>query len=265
MIQNPLAISTSTATIAYTLHGAGAEHVIVMHDWNGDHTTYDAMIPYLDGAAFTYAFVDLRGYGKSREVSGEFTCAEISRDCLQVADELGWQRFHVMGHSMTGMATQRIAADAPDRIKSAIAICPISAAGSQIDETIFAFFASTTENDDAFRRLIKYVSSGLSDQWVNEKLQHCRQRVSPDCRLGYLTMLAKTNFADEVRDLKTPYLVVVAANDPGIGEAAMTKTFLAWHPNAELVVIPNCGHYPMQECPRYLATVIEKFLRQQNG
>jgi pimeloyl-ACP methyl ester carboxylesterase len=263
MNQKHLATGTGGTAIAYTLHGAGAEQVIVMHDWNGDHTTYDAMIPYLDGAAFTYAFVDLRGYGRSREVSGEYTCAEIAGDCLEIADELGWQRFHVIGHSMTGMVTQRIAVDAPDRIKSAIAICPMSAAGSQLDEATFAFFSSTTENDDSFRRLIKYVSGTLSDQWANAKLRHCRRTVSPDCRLGYLTMFSRTDFADEVRCLQTPYLVVVADNDPGIDEAAMKKTFLAWHPNAELVLIPNCGHYPMQECPPYLATVIEKFLRRQ--
>ena len=67
----------------------------------------------------------------------------------------------------------------------------------------------------------------------------------------------------EAGKLDRPDRVVVADNDPGIDEAAMKKTFLAWHPNAELVLIPNCGHYPMQECPPYLATVIEKFLRRQ--
>jgi len=58
-------------TIAYTRHGNGPEGVPVMHDRNGDHTTYDPIIPYLDGSVFTYAFVDLRGYGKSRDMTGE--------------------------------------------------------------------------------------------------------------------------------------------------------------------------------------------------
>jgi pimeloyl-ACP methyl ester carboxylesterase len=104
-----------------------------------------------------------------------------------------------------------------------------------------------------------------SSVWVNAKLRQNRETVSPECRLGYLTMFTRTNFADEVRGLQTPFLVVVAENDPGIDVTAMNATFLAWHPNAELVVIPNCGHYPMQECPPYLATVVEKFLRRQLG
>jgi pimeloyl-ACP methyl ester carboxylesterase len=77
-------------------------------------------------------------------------------------------------------------------------------------------------------------------------------------------MFAKTNFADEVRGLETPYLVMVGENDAdGLNEAAMQETFLAWHPNAELVVMNDCGHYPMQESPPRFATVIENFLRKQ--
>ncbi|HEM7807826.1 TPA: alpha/beta hydrolase [Burkholderia multivorans] len=44
-------------------------------------------------------------------------------------------------------------------------------------------------------------------------------------------------------------------------DADAARTFVAWHPNAELQVIPSCGHYPMQECPPYFATVIERFLK----
>src|SRR4029077_482970 len=115
-------------------------------------------LPYLDRERFAYAFVDLRGYGKSRDIEGAYTVKEISRDCLALADRLGWRRFHLIGHSMTGMATQRIAADAPDRIVSAIAVCPMSAAGSPANDEALQFFATTTENDDNFRRLIRFVS-----------------------------------------------------------------------------------------------------------
>jgi pimeloyl-ACP methyl ester carboxylesterase len=252
----------SSAAIACTLHGSGPEPVLVLHDWNGDHSSYAPVMPYLDGAAFTYAFVDLRGYGKSRDIAGAYTVDEISRDCLALADRLGWARFHVVGHSMTGMATQRIAADAPSRVKSAVAVCPMSAAGSPAPEEALRFFASTTTDDDAFRRLMKFVSGGLSDRWVEAKLRQNRETVNPDCRAGYLAMFSKTNFADEIRGLETPFLAIVARNDPGIDEAAMGQTFLAWHPNAELLTIPNCGHYPMQECPPYFATVVERFLRR---
>jgi pimeloyl-ACP methyl ester carboxylesterase len=256
---------SNDAAIAAHLVGEGQEHVLVMHDWNGDHSNYDPVIPYLDRNAFTYAFVDLRGYGASKAIAGRYTVNEISSDCLAVADRLGWQRFHVIGHSMTGMATERLAADAPKRIKSAIAVCPMSAAGSPAPDEALAFFATTTLNDDAFRRLIRFVSGGLSDQWIEAKLRQNRATVSPACRDGYLRMFSRSTFVDEVQGLATPFLVAVAEHDPGIDEAAMRTTFLAWHKEAELAVIPNCGHYPMQECPPYFAALIENYLRKHAG
>lgn len=253
------------AQIGHVLVGKGSEPVLVLHDWNGDHTTYDAIVPYLDTATFSYAFADLRGYGASRDLDGTYTVDEISRDCLALADCLSWARFHVIGHSMTGMAAQRLAADAPARIKSAIAVCPMSAEGSPASSEALAFFATTTTSEENFRRLIKFVTGGLSEGFTAAKWQRFKQTVNPACRDGYLAMFSKTNFVEEVRGLETPFLVVTGDRDPGLDEAAMRRTFLAWHPNAELCEIGNCGHYPMQECPPYFVKIIEDYLRRQTA
>lgn len=255
----------TATTLGYVQYGNGPAHVLVMHDWLGDHSSYDALIPCLDGQAFTYVFVDLRGYGQSITLTGAFTVEEVAADCLALADQLGWTRFHVIGHSMTGMITQRLAADAPSRIASAIAVCPVSAAGNKLSPEALAFFASTTEDDEALRRLFTFVTGGLSDAWVERKVQQNRDLIAPTCRAHYLDMLVGADFVEEVRGLETPYLVMVGDKDPGLDAAAMERTFLAWHPNAELCVLPNCGHYPMQECPPYFATLIERFLTRHSA
>jgi pimeloyl-ACP methyl ester carboxylesterase len=256
-----IAISNA-AGIGHVIEGSGREPVLVLHDWNGDHTNYDPIRPYLDTSTFTYAFADLRGYGASRDLVGSYTVDEIAADCLALADRLSWSRFHVIGHSMTGMATQRLAADAPSRIKSAIAVCPMSAAGSPASAEALSFFATTTHSKENFGRLIKFVTGGLSDCWADAKWRQFKATVNPVCRDGYLAMFSQTNFVDDIRGLATPFLVVVGDKDPGLDEAAMKATFLSWHPHAELCVIRNCGHYPMQECPPYFAMVLEDFLRK---
>jgi pimeloyl-ACP methyl ester carboxylesterase len=55
----------SDTGLGYVQYGDGPIRVLVMHDWLGDHSSYDALMPWLDGRAFTYVFVDLRGYGLS--------------------------------------------------------------------------------------------------------------------------------------------------------------------------------------------------------
>ncbi len=248
-------------TLGYLRYGEGPIHVLIMHDWLGDHANYQAVLPHLDGHAFSYVFVDLRGYGLSIGVVGEYSVEEIASDCLGLVARLGWTRFHVVGHSMTGMITQRLAADAPSGVVSAIAVCPVSAAGNRLSPEAFAFFASTIVDDEALRRLFKFVGGGLSDEWIDRKVRQSRGLIARGCRARYLDMLVTANFVDDVRGLETPYLVMVGDNDPGLDCAAMERTFLSWHPNAILHVIP-CGHYPMEEAPHNFATVVEDFLRR---
>lgn len=257
--------AASGDTLGYTRMGAGSVQVLVLHDWLGDHSNYDTLMPWLDGQAFTYVFADLRGYGQSIALSGECTVEEVAGDCLRLADALGWTCFHVIGHSMTGMITQRLAADAPARIASAIAVCPVSAAGNRLTPEAHAFFASTIDNDAALARLFAFVTTGLCDVWVGHKVQQNRERVAVDCRAKYLAMLTGADFVEQVRGLETPMLVLVGDRDPGLDAAAMQSTFLAWHPNAQLQVIDGCGHYPMQECPPRFATILEGFLKRQGG
>ena len=89
--------------------------------------------------------------------------------------------------------------------------------------------------------------------------------MAPQCRPAYLEMLTGTDFVDEVKGLATPFLVLIGDRDPGLDAAAMEKTFLAWHPNAQMKTIGNCGHYRMQECPPYFAMLVEELLRDNSG
>lgn len=259
----PIDTIATTADLGYVTHGRGAAPVMVLHDWNGDHTTWDPILPHLDGETFTWAFVDLRGYGLSRAVAGLHTVEEITRDCLRVADRLGWRRFQIVGHSMTGVAVERLCVDAPERLSGAVVVCAVSAAGTRFDAATKAFFRRTIDDDEAFRRLIRFVSGGLGEGWVEDALRRNRARVDPACRGDYLEMFAGADFAADVAGCAVPLLAVVGDRDPGLDRAAMERTFLALHATAEVVELPACGHYPMQECPPRFVTVIEAFLRRQ--
>ena len=50
-------------------------------------------------------------------MSGRFTMDEIAGDTLALADELGWDEFDLVGHSMGGMAAQQVLAAEPRRVR----------------------------------------------------------------------------------------------------------------------------------------------------
>lgn len=248
--------------VRFETYGAGPEKVLVLHDWLGDRSNYDPIKPYLDKERFTYAFIDLRGYGASKDVEGAFTSEEAASDTLAVADALGWRRFNIIGHSMTGMVVQRVAADAPKRIKSLIATTPVGAKGMMVDEDTYAFFAqAATEPEAAGQALGLLTGQRLSERFIAFKVDRAMNRSTAAARLGYLDMFDKEDFSDEVQGLDFPVLALLGENDiDAFQPENIEATFGAWYPKLTVVVSANAGHYPMQETPAFYATTIEAFM-----
>jgi pimeloyl-ACP methyl ester carboxylesterase len=251
--------------IGHTTYGRGLEKVLVIHDWFSDCTSYEAIIPYLDTQRFTYAFVDLRGYGKSKSIQGECTVEEASLDAITLANHLKWDQFHVIGHSMSGMIAQRIALDATDRVKSMAAIAPVPACGSPVPEEILSFLEDAARhNDTSAMQIVGFMTSNkLTNSFYEYKVKRWRETSLADARVAYLHMFAQTDFSNQIQGLKTPVLVIIGGQDAeGHSESVMQATFMKWYPNAELATIHDSGHYPMQETPVYLLSLIEGFLEK---
>lgn len=56
------------------------------------------MLPYLNTDDYTYLFVDLRGYGHSKEMRGTYSVEEASADAIKLINSLAWNKFHLVGH-----------------------------------------------------------------------------------------------------------------------------------------------------------------------
>jgi pimeloyl-ACP methyl ester carboxylesterase len=100
---------------SYVKVGRGDHHVIALHGWFGSALGWGSLTDYLNTAQFGYVFPDLRGYGSRRDEAGEFTMAEAAADAIALADSLGWDRFSLVGHSMSGVAIQHVLLQAPHR------------------------------------------------------------------------------------------------------------------------------------------------------
>ena len=74
-------------------------------------------------------------------------------------------------------------------------------------------------------------------------------------------MWGRENISEGAGGIKTPMLIIAAEKDaPPFQPAALNTSTLPFYPNGRLVSLGECGHYPMQEQPPLLATLIERFL-----
>jgi pimeloyl-ACP methyl ester carboxylesterase len=242
--------------------GTGPHKVIVLPGWFGDAHGFAPMEGALTGADFSYAFIDYRGYGGMMNVAGDYTMDEIAGDVLALADALTFREFSLVGHSMGGMAIQRVLTRAPNRVKKLVALTPVPASGVPFDDEGWALFSGAADNAASRYAIIDYTTGNrLSPTWINSMVAYSLGHSTREAFAAYLTAWAKTDFSAEVRGLTHPVKVIVGANDPALNAEVMKVTYLAWYPNAELESMQNAGHYPMCETPVALATSIEKFLR----
>lgn len=247
--------------IGHEVIGGGPAKVLVLHGWFGDHGIWAPTYPFLDRERFSYAFMDMRGYGDSRALTGEYTMAEIAADALALAEGLGWERFSVVGHSMGGMAAQRLAVAAPTRVTALVGVTPVPASGVPFPPEIRALFQAARSDDQAALAVIDAsLGHGLVPAVGRHVLAHARRTATAAAFSAYLDAFSRTEFSAQARGLSIPMLVLVGANDGGVSEEFVRATFPALYPQARIEVLGNAGHYPMIEVPLRLVTAIETFL-----
>lgn len=244
--------------------GHGPHAVMVLHGWFGDAHAFEPMEPGLDRDAFSYVFMDGRGFGGMRAVAGQYGMAEVAHDALALADALGFASFSVVGHSMGAMAMERLALLAPARLRKMVAVAPVPSCGVQFDAPARLLFDSAAHSQAVRRTIIDRSTGGrLPASWLDWKAAYSWERADPAAFAACLQDWSGSDFSEEVRRaaLPLPLLVLVGQHDPRFDVALMQRSTLAWYPQAQLAVLANAGHYPMNETPLALAGAIETFLR----
>ena len=250
---------------SYLTVGSGDHHVLAVHGWFGSARGWGSFPGFIDRSAYTYVFMNLRGYGDRKEVAGDFTMDEAAADALAVADDLGWDTFSVVGHSMGGKVAHRLLLAAPHRIRRLVGVSPVPAGEVPFDEDGWALFSGAPDHPGNRAAIIDFTTGNkLTKTFINRVVQHSLDNSAVEAFAAYLQAWAGSDFTAEAKvDTVTPVKLIVGVNDPALSADVMEQTWRVFFPDAELTILPDAGHYPMFESPVSLATSIEEFLGRQ--
>jgi pimeloyl-ACP methyl ester carboxylesterase len=247
----------------YLTVGSGEHHVIAVHGWFGSARGWGSLPDFIDGSAYTYVFMNMRGHGDRKHVTGEYTMEEAATDAVALADELGWDRFSLIGHSMGGKVIQHALLQAPDRVAGLVALNPVPASGVPFDDQSWALFSGAAENPANRAAIINFTTGGrLTPTFINSVVNHSLEHSTAAAFGAYLPSWAKADFSDQVKGNPARVKVIVGEHDPALSAEVMQQTWLQYFPQADMTVLRNAGHYPMFETPVALVTAIEEFLGQ---
>ncbi|MDO0910791.1 alpha/beta hydrolase [Streptomyces sp. DT2A-34] len=253
-------------TLPHELHGDGAHKVFAVHGWFADRSAYTPVLPDLDRTAFTYALVDLRGYGGAKDAVGSCTTAEAALDLVELADRLGWERFSVVGHSMGGAVGQRLLTVAPHRLRRLVGVSPVPASGLALPPEQWELFADAAHKPENRRVIIDLTTGGHRPAaWLDRMVARSLAVSDQKAFRAWLDSWAGEDFHTQVEGSPVPALAVAGTLDPALSADLLRRTWMTWYPRAELRELPAAGHYPMDETPLELIRVVEDFLRADDG
>ncbi len=103
----------------YEIHGSMGDPVVLVHGYTGDVTDWQHQIRQFARTHRVLA-LDHRGHGRSQAPRdrSSYTIDRLASDVEAIAEGAGFERYHLVGHSMGGAVAQEIALKSPERLAS---------------------------------------------------------------------------------------------------------------------------------------------------
>lgn len=259
---------SSPALLAHRVDGEG-EPLLLLNGGMMSFTAWDAFVPPL-AERFRVIRCDLRGMLRSPGVRAEGFPGH-AEDLLRLLDHLGVARCHVAGTSYGAFAGLHLAALAPSRVASLVAM-------TVSDRVSPEMWAEAERMADACRealaggsreKVYDLVSAfAFSREWTEEHAEEVAARraavsLLPDSWFSGLASLLSALEGLDVRPLlprvSCPALVLLAESDRAMPRP-WGESLAAALPRGELDVVPGCGHGLVVEKPRETLARLLAFL-----
>jgi len=207
---------------------------------------------------------DLPGYGESEDKLGfEEMYKALGKFLVHFMDALGLEKVDCVGNSLGGMTTMGGVIRAPERFNKLVlmgpggftpAFTPMPTEGMRRMHVCFTEGA-TPERMRAVIECLVHDPSFITDELLNE-------RVASASRPGRFQPFARPfgeMWREDLRSLKHEILLMWGRDDRVV-PLDMAPGLLQSLPNAELYILPNCGHWVQWERPKDFNRIVSGFL-----
>lgn len=254
----------------YELHGDSGEPLILVHGYTGDITDWRHQLPVF-AKSHRVLIVDLRGHGESEalEDRSQYSIDHFVSDIEALVDQVGLDRYHLLGHSMGGAVAQEIALRGAERLLSLTLHDTSDRFDSAfMNPAVVAWrdYRFKTAEEQGMEAVAKLTTPFPPPPHMPaERLDETRVRLSKmsiDAFIGAWHGLTDWQGTHErAQNISTPTLVIYGDLDAQFLIDA-SKRLVKTIPGAEEAVIPETGHSPQFERPPLFNEALARFLER---
>ena len=254
------------------------EGVMLLHGFPQSAESWRRVRPGLAAAGYRVVSPDLRGYSPGARPldPSEYRIAELVGDVVGLADELGWERFHLVGHDWGGALAWQVAGRHPDRLLTLTSIStPHPAAfltarrsgpsadgddqaakSRYMDDFRTPGFEDVLLADDSALLKMVMQASGMDDESAALALARFPTRDEVVGALNWYRGAEPTD-ADGMAPVTTPTLYLWSTEDIALGRTAAEATASCVQGPYRFVVLEGVSHWVPEEAA---AVVVENLL-----
>jgi pimeloyl-ACP methyl ester carboxylesterase len=258
----------------YELHGESGPAFVLVHGYTGDITDWRHQLPAFS-PSYRVLAVDLRGHGDSEAPADRdaYTIQLFVDDVEAFVDEIGFGRYHLLGHSMGGAIVQEIALRGPDRLLSlTLHSTTDDFSGAAANGPLKMYFdyrfnLAETEGMAAVAKIkTPFPAPPHMPAERTEETDARFAQMSVDAFIGAwkgLSAWAGTRGGRSAR-IMAPTLVIYGDLDAGFLVEG-SKRLAQEIPGAQLAVVPETAHSPQWERPPLFNAALGAFLNAVAG
>ncbi|HEX3678082.1 MAG TPA: alpha/beta hydrolase [Galbitalea sp.] len=250
--------------IAYDVQGAGP--LVICAPGMGDiRQTFRHTVPALVEAGYRVATFDIRGHGESDTTFNRFDDEAEASDIIALAEHLGSPAV-VVGNSMGAAAGVIAAASRPGLITSLVLVGPF-VRNPKVNTVMKGIMRVATAAPWAALVWKAYLPSLYAGRKPTDQVEYAAAANAAMRRKGYAAAFSKTTHLSHapaeavLENVHIPVLVVMGELDPDFPKPAAEAAWIGRQLDADVLMVPEAGHYPQSQQPELVGPAILGFLK----